>query len=157
MFDSITGNDGEEVEFGPRYVMKLEDMGIFMQCEVVPEKAPTEVSSMADDNNFKMPEIKPPQTVSLQQGSQSKKGFGTSSSQRRVTTPGSGKTAPIRGKPIIIDMNKSALPEEREDDDLNYDVSEGEEEGDLDTGIENEWLNKLLEKPPLHEFVKGRI
>jgi Ca2+-dependent lipid-binding protein len=56
-----------------------------------------------------------------------------------------------------MDVNVSALRDEREDDDLDDDVSEGEEEGDLDTGIENEWLNKLLEKPPLHEFVKGRI
>ncbi|KAA6373034.1 MAG: hypothetical protein EZS28_031440 [Streblomastix strix] len=74
-------------------------MEFFIQCQVVPKKVPTEVSSMAgiinkdaqqqqqvDDNKPKMPEIKPPQTVSLQTGSQSNKGFDTSSSQTCVTT-----------------------------------------------------------------------
>ncbi|KAA6362789.1 MAG: hypothetical protein EZS28_041684, partial [Streblomastix strix] len=96
----LNGYDGEEAGFGPRYVVKLEDMGFFIHCEVVPEKAPTEVNSMAgiinkdaqqqqqqvDDNKTKMPEIKPPQIVTLQPGSQTNKGFGTSSSQQRVTT-----------------------------------------------------------------------
>ncbi|KAA6325215.1 MAG: hypothetical protein EZS28_054097, partial [Streblomastix strix] len=154
-------------------------MVFFIQCEVVPEKAPTQVSTMADiiskdaqqqqqqvdDNKTKMPEIKPPQIVTLLPGSQTKKGFGTSSSQQRVTTTsGSGKTAPIRVKRITvlteeivgfhgllfrkIDVSVSALPDEREDDDLDDDYAEDEEEGDLDTGIENEWMNKILEKTP---------
>ncbi|KAA6384374.1 MAG: hypothetical protein EZS28_020096, partial [Streblomastix strix] len=33
-------------------------------------------------------------------------------------------------------------------DDLDDDYAEDEEEGDLDTGIENEWMNKILEKTP---------
>ncbi|KAA6392542.1 MAG: hypothetical protein EZS28_011928, partial [Streblomastix strix] len=103
----LNGYDGEEAGFGLRYVVKLEDMGFFIQCEAVPEKAPTEVSTMADiiskdaqqqqqqvdANKTKIPEIKPPQIVTLQPGSQTNKGFGTSSSQQRVTTTsGSGKT-----------------------------------------------------------------